>query len=108
MGDDEQVKAFNDMAHLLGFKTGFRMPLSAGQLRVQGRNFSWDEHEKAFIDACVWGIELGLIPYILTAGKHIFDMIITAEHGEVPGQRTDGLYNLPYQAANRKKTISLL
>ena len=84
MGADEQVKAFNDMAHLLGFKTGFRMPLSAGQLRVQGRNFSWDEHEKAFIDACVWGIELGFDSIYFDSGKHIFDMNHYCGHGEVP------------------------
>lgn len=55
MGADEQVKAFNDMAHMLGFKTGFRMPLSADQLKVQGGRFNWYDHEKAFIDSLRMG-----------------------------------------------------
>ena len=56
MGDDEQVRAFNDLAHLMGFKTGFRMPISSGQLRINGKDFSWQRDERAFIDACKWGI----------------------------------------------------
>ena len=74
MGADEQVKAFNDMAHLLGLKTGIRMPLSAGQLRVKGNEFNWIEHEKAYIDACVWAIELGFDSIFFDSGKHILDM----------------------------------
>lgn len=73
MGDDEQVKAFNDLAHLMGFKTGFRMLLPAGQLKVQGHDFNWYEHEKAFIDACVWGIELGFDAIYFDSAKHIID-----------------------------------
>lgn len=73
LGDDEQVKAFNDAAHLLGFKTGFRIPLSAGQLRVQGQGFDWYHHEKAFIDACVWAIELGFDAIYFDSAKHITD-----------------------------------
>ena len=71
MGADEQVKAFNDMAHLLGFKTAFRMPLSDGQLRVHGNQFKWDEHEKAYIDACCWGIDLGFDAIYFDSAKHI-------------------------------------
>ena len=73
MGADEQVKAFNDMAHLLGFKTGIRMPLSAGQLRVQGREFNWLTEEKAYIDACIWAVELGFDAIYFDSGKHILD-----------------------------------
>ncbi len=73
MGADEQVKAFNDMAHLLGFKTAFRMPLSADQLRVKDRPFNWYDHEKAFIDACCWGIELGFDAIFFDSAKHIID-----------------------------------
>lgn len=71
MGADEQVKAFNDMAHLLGFKTAFRMPLSDGQLRVHGNQFKWNEHEKAYIDACCWGIDLGFDAIYFDSAKHI-------------------------------------
>ncbi len=87
MGADEQVKAFNDLAHLLGFKTGFRMPLSAGQLRVQGREFNWGEHERAFIDACVWGIELGFDSIYFDSGKHILDLEGYAGIGDLPNHK---------------------
>lgn len=84
MGDDEQVKAFNDMAHLLGFKTGFRLPLSSGQIHVKGKDFDWKKDEKAFIDACVWGIELGFDSIYFDSGKHIIDTNGYCGSGDVP------------------------
>jgi len=87
MGADEQVKAFNDLAHLLGFKTGIRMPLSAGQLRVQGRQFNWGEHEKAFIDACVWAVELGFDAVYFDSGKHILDLDGYSGIGDLPNEK---------------------
>lgn len=86
MGDDEQVRAFNDLAHLMGFKTGFRMPISSGQLRVKGEDFSWAKHEKAFIDACVWGIELGFDSIFFDSAKHIIDMDGYCGIGDVPNK----------------------
>lgn len=86
MGADEQVKAFNDMAHLLGFKTGFRMPLSAGQLRVQGRPFDWYKDEKAFIDACTWAIELGFDSIYFDSAKHIIEYDGYAGIGTLPNK----------------------
>ena len=86
MGADEQVKAFNDMAHLLGFKTGFRMPLSSKQLQVQGREFNWYDHEKAYIDACVWGIELGFDAIYFDSGKHIIDKNGYCGLGDMPNK----------------------
>ncbi len=99
MGADEQVKAFNDMAHLLGFKTGFRMPLSSRQLKVQNRDFNWYEHEKAFIDACVWGIELGFDAIYFDSGKHIIDKNGYCGQGDVPnkGQMAYILYKIREQ-----------
>ena len=86
MGDDEQVKAFNDLAHMLGFKTGFRMILSAGQLKVNGQPFSWYDHEKAYIDACKWGIELGFDSIYFDSAKHIIDDWGYCGHGEIPNK----------------------
>lgn len=99
MGADEQVKAFNDMAHLLGFKTGFRIPLSAGQLRVQGRAFNWYDHEKAFIDACVWGIELGFDAIYFDSAKHITDRNGYSGVGDLPNKNQMGyiLYKIREQ-----------
>ncbi len=86
MGDDEQVKAFNDLAHLMGFKTGIRMPISEGQLRVKGQDFSWYSHEKAYIDACVWAIELGFDAIYFDSAKHIIDMNGYCGIGRVPNK----------------------
>ena len=86
MGDDEQVKAFNDLAHLLGFKTMFRMPLSSGQLRVQGRYFNWGSDEKAYIDACTWGIELGFDGIYFDSAKHTLDPNGYCGIGSVPNK----------------------
>ncbi len=86
MGDDEQVKAFNDLAHLLGFKTGIRMPLSSGQLNVKGNAFSWKKHEKAFIDACVWAIELGFDSIYFDSAKHIIDINGYCGIGDLPNK----------------------
>lgn len=73
MGADEQVKAFNDLAHLMGFKTATRMPLSAGQLQVQGRGFDWWKDERAYIDACKNLIELGFDAIYFDSAKHVID-----------------------------------
>lgn len=86
MGDDEQVKAFNDLAHIRGLKTGIRMPLSEGQLTVQGREFSWDRDEKAFIDACCWAVDLGFDAIFFDSAKHVgnWDMGNYCGNGRVP------------------------
>lgn len=84
MGDDEQVKAFNDLAHLMGFKTGIRMPLASGQLRVKGEDFSWKKHEKAYIDACIWAIELGFDAIYFDSAKHVIDKNGYCGVGDVP------------------------
>ena len=86
MGADEQVKAFNDLAHARGLKTGFRMVLPSGQLSVQGRPFNWLEHEKAYIDACVWGIDLGFDAIYFDSAKHITDMDGYCGRGELPNK----------------------
>lgn len=86
MGDDEQVKAFNDIAHIRGLKTGIRMPLSEGQMTVQGRSFNWDKDEKAFIDACCWAIDLGFDSIFFDSAKHVgdYDMGNYCGNGRVP------------------------
>ena len=86
MGDDEQVKAFNDLAHIRGLKTGIRMPLSEGQMTVQGRDFNWDKDEKAFIDACCWAVDLGFDAIFFDSAKHVgnYDMGNYCGSGRVP------------------------
>lgn len=86
IGADEQVKAFNDLAHLLGFKTGFRMLLPSGQLSVNGEPFNWHKHEKAYIDACIWGIELGFDSIYFDSAKHIIDKNGYCGVGDLPNK----------------------
>ena len=99
VGEDEQVKAYNDAAHLLGFKTAFRMPLSSGQLKVQGRDFNWYEHEKAFIDACVWAIELGFDAIYFDSAKHIIHKDCYAGIGNLPNK--DQMSYILYEIRNK-------
>lgn len=86
MGDDEQVKAFNDMAHLRGLKTGIRMPLSSGQMTVKGEPFDWNKHEDAFISACCWAVDLGFDAIFFDSAKHVgnWDMGNYCGTGSVP------------------------
>lgn len=87
MGADEQVKAFNDLAHMHGLKTGIRLPLSAGQLKVQGRDFNWYEHEKAYIDACIWAVDLGFDAIFFDSAKHIIDYDGYMGQGTLPNEK---------------------
>ena len=89
MGDDEQVKAFNDLAHIRGLKTGIRMPISEGQMTVQGRPFNWDRDEKAFIDACCWAVELGFDSIFFDSAKHVgdYDMGYYCGEGRIPNYK---------------------
>lgn len=99
MGADEQVKAFNDLAHMLGLKTGIRMPLSAGQMRVKGQEFDWYHHEKAYIDACVWAVELGFDSIYFDSGKHVIDNNGYVGIGALPNDKQ--LAYILYQVRNQ-------
>jgi len=86
MKDVELVKAFNDLAHFRGLKTGMRMPLSAGQIQVEGRPFDWYNHEKAFIDSCVDAVDMGFDAIYFDSAKHIggYDMGNYCGEGALP------------------------
>ena len=99
MGADEQVKAFNDLAHLLGLKTGFRMLLSSGQMKVQGEPFDWNKHQEAYIQACVWGIELGFDAIYFDSAKHTLDINGYCGIGNVPNK--DQMAYILYQIRER-------
>lgn len=75
---EEQFKAFNDLAHFRGLKTGFRVVISEDQIKVarpyeQDENFRWHnkEHEEIFINECVKMVNLGFEAIFVDSAKHI-------------------------------------
>lgn len=75
---EEQFRAFNDLAHFRGLKTGFRMIISEDQIKIshpnkEDENFRWwnKEHEEIFINECVKLINLGFEAIFFDSAKHI-------------------------------------
>lgn len=110
MGDDEQVKAFNDLAHIRGLKTGIRMPLSEGQMTVKGRPFNWNKDEKAFIDACCWAVELGFDSIFFDSAKHVgdYDMGNYCGHGRIPNYKQMQYITNQIRSKTGRNDISLV
>ncbi|MBE7711528.1 MAG: hypothetical protein E7Z92_05240 [Cyanobacteria bacterium SIG31] len=78
LSPEEQFKAFNDLAHFRGLKTGFRMMISEDQIKIshpykEDENFRWwnKEHEEIFINECVKLINLGFEAIFFDSAKHI-------------------------------------
>lgn len=74
---EDQIRAFNDLAHFRGLKTGFRTVISADQIKVAGKHgdeqFKWceKEHEKLFIKEHIKLINLGFDCIFVDSAKHI-------------------------------------
>lgn len=75
---EEQFRAFNDLAHFRGLKTGFRVVISADQLKVahdfeNDENFDWcnDSHQELWIEECVKLCKLGFEAIFIDSAKHI-------------------------------------
>lgn len=75
---EEQLRAFNDLAHFRGIKTGFRMMISEDQLKIvrpyqEDELFRWwnKEHEEIFINECVKLFNLGFEAMFIDSAKHI-------------------------------------
>jgi len=75
---EEQLKAFNDLAHFRGLKSGFRMVISADQMKVvyNGKDdvtFDWcnPEHQEIYINECVKLMNLGFECMFIDSAKHI-------------------------------------
>ena len=75
---EEQIRAFNDLAHLRGLKTGFRMLISEDQMKIAqpdapDENFRWAniEHQELFINECVKVINLGFDSIFFDSLKHV-------------------------------------
>jgi len=90
---EEQFKAFNDLAHFRGLKTGFRVVISEGQMKVatgidSNIPFNWDnyEHQELFINECVKLMKLGFEAMFIDSAKHIggFDCSNYSGVGRLP------------------------
>lgn len=75
---EEQLKAFNDLAHFRGIKSGFRMVISADQMKVcypdkDDVTFDWcnPEHQEIYIQECVKLMNLGFEAMFIDSAKHI-------------------------------------
>lgn len=75
---EEQIIAFNDLAHFRGIKTGFRMVISADQMKVSYNDkedvtFDWcnPEHVEIYINECVKLMNLGFESMFIDSAKHI-------------------------------------
>lgn len=79
---EEQLRAFNDLAHFRGIKTGFRHVISADQIKIGTPSgdvtFRWDnpEHQEIYINECVKLMNLGFECMFIDSAKHIggYDM----------------------------------
>lgn len=90
---EEQIRAFNDIAHFRGLKTGFRMVISADQMKVAQRDredvtFNWcnPEHQELYINECVKLMKLGFEAMFIDSAKHIggFDCANYTGVGDLP------------------------
>ena len=75
---EEQIRAFNDIAHFRGLKTGFRMLISEDQLKIASPDkpdepFKWenDEHVEIFINENVKAVNLGFDAIFFDSLKHV-------------------------------------
>lgn len=75
---EEQFKAFNDIAHFRGLKTGFRTVISEDQLKIArpdqpDENFRWHnpEHVEIYIQETVKMINTGFEAVFVDSAKHI-------------------------------------
>ena len=80
---ENQFRAFNDLAHIHGLKTGFRTVISADQIKVSDHNkddvtFDWKNpsHQELFINEHTKLIKLGFEAIFIDSAKHIggYDM----------------------------------
>ena len=90
---EEQLRAFNDLAHIHGLKTGFRTVISADQIKVAEAykddvTFDWNNasHQELFINEHVKLIKLGFESVFIDSAKHIggYDMENYSGVGALP------------------------
>ncbi|MCD8024914.1 MAG: hypothetical protein LUE64_05220 [Candidatus Gastranaerophilales bacterium] len=93
LAPEEQLKCFNELARFRGIKTGFRMVISADQIKIADKNtgdipFNWcnEAHQELFINECTKLVNLGFEAMFIDSAKHIggYDCINYAGVGDLP------------------------
>lgn len=93
---ENQFRAFCDLAHFHGLKTGFRTVISADQIKIAQENendivFDWNNqlHQDLFIKTHVDLINLGFEAIFIDSAKHIgnFDMQNYTGVGALPNYK---------------------
>lgn len=93
LSPEEQFRAFNDLAHFRGLKTGYRVVISADQMKVANpygddETFKWcvSEHQELWINECVKLCKLGFEAIFIDSAKHIggYDCEHYAGVGDLP------------------------
>ena len=117
LSGEEQFRAFNDLAHLHGLKTGFRTVISADQIKIahpdsDDETFSWDNpnHVELWIDESVKLMNLGFEAMFVDSAKHIgnYDMDNYTGVGALPGfEQTQYIFN-EIRKRSGKTTISII
>ncbi len=113
----EQIKAFNDLAHFRGIKTGFRTVISADQIKVAypdktDETFDWNngEHVEIYINESVKLMNLGFECMFIDSAKHIggYDMGNYTGVGSLPGYSQMQYILNEIRARSGKTTISFV
>ncbi|MBR1907583.1 hypothetical protein IJ818_01450 [bacterium] len=108
---ETQLKAFNDLAHFHGLKTGFRTVISADQIKISDDIvFDWKnkQHEELFIREHVKLINTGFEALFIDSAKHIggYDMQNYAGVGELPKYEQMQYILHEIRKRSKKTTIS--
>lgn len=114
---EEQFKAFNDIAHFHGLKTGFRTVISADQIKVaqnylEDVTFDWNnsEHLELFIKEHVKLIETGFEAIFIDSAKHIggYDMGNYTGVGALPSYEQMQYILYEIRSRSGKTTLSFV
>ncbi len=112
---EEQLRAFNDLAHFRGIKTGFRTVISADQIKIsyankQDETFNWcnSQHVEIYINECVKLMNLGFEAMFIDSAKHIggYDCENYTGVGDLPEYQQMQYILNEIRARSGKTTIS--
>lgn len=114
LSPEEQFRAFNNLAHIHGLKTGFRTVISADQIKIAMPDkddivFDWNnaEHQELFVQEHVKLIKMGFEAVFIDSAKHIggYDMENYAGVGALP--KYDQMQYILFEIRKRSGSTSI-